>query len=310
MIIVDTALRKRELDDNPICVGVIGAGYMGRGLVLQIETAIPGMQVSALYNRTLSVAERAFRDAGVTDYTYGTTRADVEHAVHSGKRLICEDPVALCEAEGLDAIVEATGEVEFGAVVSMAALKAGKHLILMNAELDAALGPILKVYADRAGVTVTTVDGDQPGVLMNLFRWVKLIGYQPVLAGNIKGLQDNYRNPETQKGYAEKHGQKPKMITSFADGTKISMEMAVVANATGFRVATRGMLGPECKHVTEATSVFSQKVLAGGGVVDYILGAEPSPGVFVIGYNDHAIKKQYARYLKRGGGPYYTFYIP
>jgi len=61
MIIVDTTLRKRKLENNPIRVGVIGAGYMGRGLVLQIETAIPGMQVSALYNRTPSVAERAFK---------------------------------------------------------------------------------------------------------------------------------------------------------------------------------------------------------------------------------------------------------
>jgi len=34
-------------------------------------------------------------------------------------------------------------------------------------------------------------------------------------------------------------------VTSFADGTKISFEQALVANATGLQVATRGMLGYE-----------------------------------------------------------------
>ena len=114
----------------------------------------------------------------------------------------------------------------------------------MNAELDATIGPILKTYADRAGVIITTSDGDQPGVIMNLYRYVNAIGCKPVLAGNMKGLQDPYRTPETQKGYAEKYKQKPRMVTSFADGTKISMEMAVVANATGLKAGKRGHVWP------------------------------------------------------------------
>src|SRR3546814_2364087 len=56
---------------------------------------------------------------------------------------------------------------------------------------------------------------------------------------------DLYRNPTTQRGFAEKWGQKPAMVASFADGTKISFEQSVVANGTGFRVAKRGMLGPD-----------------------------------------------------------------
>jgi predicted homoserine dehydrogenase-like protein len=147
----------------------------------------------------------------------------------------------------------------------------------MNAELDATIGPLLKVYADRAGVVITNADGDQPGVVMNLLRFVKTIGYKPVLAGNIKGLQDHYRTPETQKAFAEQNKQKPKMVTSFADGTKISMEMAVVANATGFGVGTRGMYGPRCKHVTEALNCFRQSNCSMAAWL-IILGAEPGPG--------------------------------
>lgn len=310
MVIVDTALKKREDEGNPVRVAIVGAGYMGRGLALQIISAIKGMRVVAISNRTLSEAERAYTQAGVDQFRRVTSVPDLENAIAEGRSAVTDDPLLLCEAGGVDAVVEATGEVEFGANVALTAIRNGKHVILMNAELDAVVGPILKVYADRAGVVVTNVDGDQPGVIMNLYRWVDTIGYHPVLAGNIKGLQDHYRNPETQKGFADKHKQKPKMITSFADGTKISMEMAVVANATGFRVATRGMLGPECKHVTEAKDLFQVEDLLGGGIVDYVLGAEPGPGVFVIGYNEDPIKRQYAQYLKMGDGPFYVFYVP
>ena len=69
-------------------------------------------------------------------------------------------------------------------------------------------------------------DGDQPGVQMNLYRFVQGLGVTPLVCGNIKGLQDTYRNPTTQEGFAERWGQNPYMVTSFADGTKISFEQA------------------------------------------------------------------------------------
>jgi len=310
MIIVDTALKKREQEGNPVKVAIVGAGYMGRGMALQIITAIHGMKVVAISNRTLSQARKAYEQAGVENIETVETVAQLESAISKGKYAITNDAMLLCEADGIDAVVEATGEVEFGAHVTLKAIEHKKHAILMNAELDAVVGPILKAYADKAGVVITNVDGDQPGVVMNLYRWVDTIGYKPVLAGNIKGLQDHYRTPETQKGFADAVKQKPKMITSFADGTKISMEMAVVANATGFRVGKRGMYGPECKHVTEAVNLFPMDQLMNGGIVDYVLGAKPGPGVFVLGYNDNPIKQQYAQYLKMGDGPLYAFYVP
>ena len=60
--------------------------------------------------------------------------------------------------------------------------------MLMNAELDATVGPILKVLADRAGVVITNADGDEPSVAMNMFRFVKSIGYRPAPAGQRQGL--------------------------------------------------------------------------------------------------------------------------
>jgi len=310
VIILDKALADLERRNKPIRVAMVGAGYMGRGLAVQIARYTRGMELVAIANRTVCEAGRAYREAGVEAVSHVDSRPALEQAIASGKCSITDDAQLVCQADGVDAVIEVTGEIEFGAHVVMTAIEHGKHVMLMNAELDATLGPILKVYADKAGVVITNADGDQPGVIMNLFRYVEGIGCRPVLAGNMKGLQDAYRTPETQKGFAQKYGQKAHMVTSFADGSKISMEMAVVANATGFRVAQRGMLGPSCSHVNEAVDKFPTERLLEGGIVDYVLGAQPGGGVFVIGYNEDKIQQGYLNYYKMGEGPFYVFYVP
>jgi predicted homoserine dehydrogenase-like protein len=207
-----------------------------------------------------------------------------------------------------------TGAVEEAAHVVTRALDHGKHAILMNAELDGTVGPILRRRADAAGVVYTNADGDQPGVEGNLYRFVSGIGVRPVLCGNIKGLHDPYRNPTTQQGFAERWGQNPKMVTSFADGTKISFEQAIVANATGMRVARRGMLGPTVEAgtpVEEAAALFPlEELLEGPGIVDYVVGAAPGPGVFVLGTHDHPRQRHYLELYKLGEGPLYCFTTP
>ena len=149
---------------------------------------------------------------------------------------------------------------------------------------------------------------------MNLYRFVQGIGVRPVLCGNIKGLHDPYRTPATQEGFARRWGQNPAMVTSFADGTKISFEQAVVANATGMQVARRGMLGPSVEPGTPiqeaAQSYPLEELLDGPGIVDYLVGAEPSPGVFVLGTTDHPTHRHYLNLYKLGEGPLYCFYTP
>jgi predicted homoserine dehydrogenase-like protein len=283
---------------------------MGRGIALQFLTPLPGMRLVAIANRTLSEANRAYLEAGIESVKTVATVSQMEKAIKDGRFAITDDPALLCEAGNIDAIIEATGEIEFGARVVLKAIENGKHVILMNAELDATVGPIQKVYADRAGVIITNADGDEPGVAMNLYRFAKTIGFKPVLAGNLKGMIDPYRTPETQREFAAKHNQKPRLVTSFADGTKLSMETTVLANATGFRVGKRGMFGHRCSHVKETLERFPLELFKEGGLVDYILGAEPHTGAFVIGYNDHPIKQQYMQYFKMGDGPLYVFYTP
>lgn len=312
MIIVDNALKALEQAGKPIKVGMIGAGFMGRGIANQIVNSVPGLRLVAISNRRIESARRAYTEAGVDDFRVAERVSDIEDSVRQGKYAITEDALLICRAEGIDALVEVTGDVEFGAHVAMEAIHYRKHIILMNAELDGTIGPILKVYADRAGVIFTACDGDQPGVEMNLYRFVKGIGLTPLMCGNIKGLQDPYRTPITQEGFAKHWGQKPHMVTSFADGTKISFEQAIVANGTGMKVIKRGMLGYEFTgHVDDLKEVYGlEQLRKWGGVVDYVVGAKPAPGVFVLAVHDDPKQRHYLNLYKLGGGPLYSFYTP
>ncbi|MCI0451281.1 MAG: NAD(P)-dependent oxidoreductase [Candidatus Latescibacteria bacterium] len=310
MIIVDTALAKREAEGRPLRVGLIGAGYMGRGIALHFLEPLPGMRLAAVSNRTIGDAARAYLQGGIEDTRSVSNVKDLEVAIAAGKPAITDDAMLLCQADGIDVLIESTGEIEFGAHVAMEAIRHRKHVVLMNAEMDATIGPILKVHADRHGVVITNTDGDEPGVAMNLVRFVRGVGYRPVAAGNLKGMIDPYRTPETQKAFAEKYHQKPRMITSFADGTKLSMECTILSNATGFRVGRRGMYGPKCAHVKEAIGAFPVEQLMSDGLVDYLLGAEPHTGAWVLAHTENPIKRQYMNYFKMGDGPLYVFYTP
>lgn len=315
MLIIDTALQQRQREGRPIRVAMVGAGFMARGVARQICCYVPGMELVAIANRTPEKARAIYAEAGVTDVVDVNSVAELEACVEQGRPAITDDALLLSRAAGIEAIIEVTGAVEHGAHVVLEAIRHGKHIILLNAELDGTVGPILKVYADRAGVVYTVADGDQPGVTLNLARFVKGLGVTPVLCGNIKGLHDPYRNPTTQEGFARQWGQNPSMVTSFADGSKISFEQAVVANALGMCVARRGMLGPTVEPgtpVTKAAEWYPQELLLDGGpgIVDYVVGAEPGPGVFVLGTIDDPVQQHYLKLYKLGPGPLYCFYTP
>jgi predicted homoserine dehydrogenase-like protein len=102
-------------------------------------------------------------------------------------------------------------------------------------------------------------------------------------------------------------------VASFADGTKISFEQTIVANATGMKVAKRGMYGPNVKgaQLQEAINWFPlEEISHGPGIVDYLVDAVPAPGVFVIGRHDDPAQQHYLHLYKLGRGPFYCFYTP
>jgi predicted homoserine dehydrogenase-like protein len=313
VIIVDTALKAREAAGRPIRVALLGPGFMGRAVVNQIINSVPGMRVSAIYARRVEQGIQAYRDAAPgSEPVVVSTQQEFDRSVGAGRPVVTDDPMLVCRSPLIDAVLDATGAIELGAHVALEAFAHGKHVVLMNAELDATLGPILQVHARSHGVIVTACDGDQPVVQINLFRFVKGIGLIPRVLGNIKGLQDPYRTPITQKAFAERWGQKPAMVTSFADGSKVSCEQAVVANATGMTVARRGMLAFDHPgHVDALTTRYDLDMLRElGGIVEYVVGAQPAPGVFCLAEQPDSRHRHYLNLYKLGEGPLYSFYTP
>src|SRR5579871_873123 len=309
-MLVDTVLRGRETCNRPIRVGMIGAGATGRAIALQLGTPVPGLRLVGIANRTVAHGERAFREAKIAAWRRVDSPRQAEAAIRDGLPALTDDPTVLTGCDAIDVIIEVTGTIEPAARVTLSAFEAGKHVVLVNAELDSLIGPILKTKADEADVVITHTDGDEPGVALTLLRYLRSLGLRPVAAGNIKGMVDYYRNPETQRAFAAKNDQDAKKVTSFADSTKLSMETTVIANATGFHVGRRGMYGPTCEEVRQIAHQLPSEQLLATGLVDYALGAAPHTGAFVIVHEDMPLKQAQLAYYKLGDGPFYVFYTP
>ena len=304
-------LAAREKAKNPVKIGVAGAGFLGRGLVNQISR-MQGLRVVALAARRPEQAGAVLNQAG-KDVKYRRCHdlESLQKAIACGEVGVVTDPLLLAGAD-LDIVVDCTGDPEAGAALGCAAIKAGRNFIA-NPETDATAGAALKALADKAGVVYSGADGDEPGVIMNLYNYVSLLGLEIVAAGKFKGYLNHFATPATVKTWARLFAQHPYKIASFADGPKMNMEMAIVANATGLSPDTRGMNCP--RGTLEEVARLMQKredggVLSNTGVVEVVLGAEPSGAVFVVATVTHPQIKKDLQYLKMGDGPNYLFYRP
>jgi predicted homoserine dehydrogenase-like protein len=312
MWIVDTALKARADQNRPIRVGIVGAGFMCQGLTNQVVNSTNGMRIVAISNRRPERAVAVFRYAGCEDIVVAESQLKFDTAAERARPVATGNPMLLARSPHVDVLVDVTGSVDCGAHVALESFKHHKDVVLMNAELDATVGPILQTYADQYGVILTGCEGDEPGVQMNLYRWVKGLGLTPRLMGNVKGLQDRYRNPTTQRDFAERWGQNAAMVTSFADGSKISFEQSIVANATGFKVRTRGMsrglqYTGDVLKIGELYDVEELRRL--GGAIDYVVGT-PLTKVYCLAEHPDPKQQHYLNLYKMGPGPLYSFFIP
>lgn len=312
MIIVDNALKAREAQGKPIRVGMIGAGFMGQGLTNQITNSVPGMRMAAVYNRRPERAVHVYRYSGREDVVTCGSQQAVDEAIRAGAAVVAEDPYTICRSPEIDIVIDVTGSVEFGTRIILDAFEHGKSVVLMNAEVDATVGPILRTYARKHGTILSACEGDEPGLQMNLYRWVRGLGLIPRVMGNVKGLQDPYRNPTTQQGWAERWGQNAAMVTSFADGSKISFEQSIVANATGFKVRSRGMSRgvPFEGNINDIHKLYDlDELRALGGVVDYTVGPA-GVKIFCLAEHEDPKQRHYLNLYKMGEGPLYAFTVP
>lgn len=290
-------LKKLEAERNPIRVAVVGAGgSMGKGICLQTKLT-PGLQLVAAVDINIETAEEAASLSGYPEVLFNSELSQIFKEID------------------IDVLVEATNTVEFAAEACIEALKRKIHVVLMNAEVDLLLRPYLHHLAEENGVVITSDAGDQHGVVARMAEEIQMWGFDLVMLGNIKGFLNRYATIDGMRGEAAKRYLNVVQCVAYTDGTKLNFEQALLANGFGMLPWQRGMLGPKCDDVNDIlrTVFWDLTILEGmrrGGCVDYILGAKPGGGVFVIGYCEDKLQQRYLEYYKRGEGPYYLFYRP
>ena len=301
------ALKARE---SAVRVGLVGAGAMGKGILYQ-TLLTPNVRCVALCDIRVDEAVACARELGI-DHEVVSSAPAMEDAIRAGRLAICEDGMLVAGCEQVDVFVESSSSIIPGARFTTAALQSGKHVNLMNAEIDLVFGPYFLDLARKNGVTYTSCDGDQHTVLKNVIDDMSLWGFELVMAGNIKGFLDRSADPIRIKPEADKRRLDYKMCTAYTDGTKLCIEMALIANALGLETTKPGMTGPRANHVDEVLDLFDFEALweKRQPVVDYILGALPGGGVYAVGYQDQPFQSFMLNYYKMGPGPFYVFYRP
>src|SRR5689334_11970847 len=298
-----------------IRTGVIGAGFMGRGIIYQLAK-MPGMHPSLVVNRSPEKAIQAYELAGfnpkhvlVSDDPKALSTAVEE------KRPCVSSSAEIAGAVGaLDVVIEATGAVELGAREALSCIRNKKHFISLNAETDGTIGCLLKQKADQAGIVYSNSDGDQPGVIMRMIEYCKGCGFEVIAAVNCKGFMNVDATPDSIKEWAIKQNTSPRMTCAFTDGTKMNIEQNVVCNAAGLVPARRGMIGVRTDQKNAVKDFEATDALpadGGRGIVDYTLGGDFGGGIFIIakGKNREFVQP-YLKYLKMGEGPNYMFFRP
>lgn len=297
-----------EQEKRPVRVAVAGFGFIGRGLVNQ-STLMHGIQISLVYARDFN-AVQSHAAASSVIYEYCRNAREVLMAYDKGRIPVVDHPGLLLESNA-DIVIDTTGSPEFGAWLCWQSLLAGKHVVA-TPEMDICIGPWLNQLARAKNLVYSGQDGDEPGVVMNLYHYVASLGFEITAMGKFKNFNDRYANPDSVLPWT--FGQNPYKISSFADGSKMNIEMGTVCNATGFTPDVRGMHCQTASALEDVTRLMRPKeeggLLSKKGVVDVVKGVKPYAGVFVVARTDNSQIRSDMTYYKMGEGPYYLFYRP
>ena len=302
-------LQRRADSFGDTSVAVVGAGYVGTGVVHAIGQS-PGMRPSLIVNRNTGRAIDALTSMGVKpdDIIHSENTDELAQAIRSGRPAITSHSSIIADLP-IDVVVEATGALDYGTETILAMLDAGKHVVSFNAECDALLAWLFHQRARANDVIYTIADGDQPGVLFRLQQEVERMGFEVTASLNCKRHLNVHQNPKTGAAYAARDTTSSHMTTAFGDGTKMQVEQAVVANATGMIPDKRGMHGIESTIATAHIDIPA--VLSSPWRVDFTLGGDFGAGVGIVArHPNHDLHKQAMGFYKMGDGPDYFFFRP
>ncbi|MFB6157583.1 MAG: SAF domain-containing protein [Haloferacaceae archaeon] len=317
-------IRKLEARDEPVRVGLVGAGMFGSQVAYAVEST-PGMTVAAIADIDRSKAFGTFERAGVPESTVetGSSAAAAAQAMEAGDRLVLDDGLDLIEA-GPDVLVEATGVPEVAARHAYAAIDAGVDVVNVSVEADTVVGPLLGRLAERAGVTYSMAYGDQPAKVIELYDRARTNGFGVVAAGRTAGDLEPHGTPDDALErhrwigpFVEEYDPDPAIYNSFLDGTKVAVESCAIANALGLRPDRTGMHVPEVSRADAPAALCPTADggrLDAEGVIDCLTLTDEGFSGFVVTRTDN---ESLRRYLHRRGsvptaadGRYQLFHVP
>jgi predicted homoserine dehydrogenase-like protein len=263
-------LLKRK--DNPLRIGVIGAGKFGAMYLAQVPRT-PGVHLVGIADLSPDYAGANLERVGWKPESWGAKSLDA--ALKERRTHLSDDWEALVAHPAVDIIVESTGNPPAAVEHALAAFRHGKHVVMVTVEADAFCGPLLARKAAEAGVVYSLAYGDQPALICDLVDWARAAGFPVVAAGRGHKWLPHFAQstPETVWGYygltpeqAKAGGLNAKMFNSFLDGSKPAIETAAVCNATGLTPAPGGLLYPP-GSVDEIPSLM--RPAAEGGVLHH-----------------------------------------
>ncbi len=313
MLGLNNKLKELHEKKTGIKVSLVGAGLMGKGLVSQMML-VKGMIPSLVVSHKISDAVEAYTLAGISrdDIIVARTLEEINVGIEKNKFVVSDVTEYATKANLIDVVVDATGVPNTGAKIAFDAILNKKHTVMLNVEADVVVGPILNKLAKSAGVVYTGTAGDEPGSVKEIVDFAEATGFEVLAVGKGKNNPIDYdATPESVKEQAMKSKLKPLRLASFIDGTNTMVEMAAMANATGFIPDVRGGHGPttDPKGLPKIYSLKEEGgILNKYKIVDYAHGV--APGVFVIVTTSLPQVHHEMRFLKMGDGPNYVLYRP
>jgi len=232
-------LARRAEEGRPVRVGIIGAGKFG-AMYLSQARLTKGVHVLGIADLNPARAKDQLAYIGWEAERFAAT--SFEDARTHGSTFVTDDADALIGADGLDVLIEATGDPAAGIAHCLKAIDAGRHVVMVNVEADVVAGPLLAAKAEAAGLVYSLAWGDQPALIAEHVDWARTCGFKVVCAGKGTRYLPHYHGstPDTvwdnfgfSREMVERGRMNPKMFNSFIDGTKSGIEMTAVCNATG-----------------------------------------------------------------------------
>lgn len=264
-------LLERQASGNPVRVGLIGAGKFGAMFLSQARLT-RGLHVVAIADLDVARTREKLELACWPSSQY--VARSVSDAIKTGSTCITDDADLLAQSPQIEVLVEATGDPRNGIKYALAAIDAGKHIVMVNVEADALAGPLLAQKARKAGVVYSLAWGDQPALICEHVDWARAAGFSVVAAGKGTRYLPTYHRstPDTVWDILDKYIKikdrssiNPKMFNSFIDGTKSAIEMTAVCNATGLEAQIEGLSFPPATRFEHAEIC---KPKSAGGVLE------------------------------------------